>query len=305
MSTPRGPERFIDGVPTAYRMLQPSEPDEGLGGQVANLIADAEFHLQDYRDQKPMLMIYGEVPGIVAIGEMRRGWFFFHVVNHRPTWLKVFYFDGAEMIPIEHPKAEGPPTLTTDNDTVASTPGKIPLNRFQWFRCYPKWPLIWGLSFLLFLWLALSHGWGWWLPSVPLLMMNWLYWIRVREHFASGDVCPAIVISVTPLVLAVGTDLRKAFDPHPAVKVVLIPSASLPKQFRVVGTRIATVALYRRSQETSSRWSDFDPRPVGAATTRLAVIEDAASRIPESLWNDFDQWRQQVPQLTLGIHYLT
>ncbi len=252
-----------------------------------------------------MLVIHqGEHPNS-SLSDMTHGLSFFWAVNNRPTWLKVFYFTGTELLPLEYQKPESIKGLTVDNDTVASTPGKTRVNRFHWARCYPKWPLIWGGSFLALLWLALIHGWGWWLPAIPLLMMNFLYWIRVREHFNSGDVCPAVVISIKPLVLAVGTDLTTGFEAHPAIKVIQVPSASLPKQHKVIGTRIATAALYSKGLADAPRWNNFDPRPIGAATTDLAAIEDVARRIPANLWHDFDAWLKQVPKLTLGLHNLT
>lgn len=307
MSTPRGPERFIDGIPTAYRTLQPVDETTGdVSVQVARLVADAEFHLQQYGNQHPQLVIHpGEVIPEGWLSALRHGIALFQATNARPTWLRVLYFDGTDILPVDDESPVAKPSLTVDNSTAASTPGKIRLNRLQWLRCYPKWPLIWGLSFLAFLYLALNHGWGWWLLAVPLLLMNGLYWVRMREHFASGDVCPAMVISLKPLTLVVGTDLRTGFEKHPAVKVIAVPAASLAAYQKVVGCRLATAALYSRGGPNPARWNDFHPRPIGAATTDRSVIDATLNRIPEDLWQDFDQWCAKVPDLRPGLHYLT
>jgi hypothetical protein len=196
-----------------------------------------------------------------------------------------------------------PDNLTVDNNTAASTPGRLALNRLQWFRCYPKWPLIWGVPLLGFLYLAVYHGWGWWFLAVPCLGMNFLYWTRVREHFGSGDVCPAMVISEEPLLIAVGTYMTTGNGNYPVIKVMSVPSASLPRRDRVAGTRLATVALYS-GRGDEPHWRDFDPRPAGAATTNPGMIEEAFDRISEGLWMDFDFWYRQVPELDPGLHFV-
>jgi hypothetical protein len=38
------------------------------------------------------------------VEDMRQGLAMFELVNGRATWLKVFYFSGTELIPIESPK---------------------------------------------------------------------------------------------------------------------------------------------------------------------------------------------------------
>ena len=193
--------------------------------------------------------------------------------------------------------------FTVNNDTAASTPGRLALNRLQWFRCYPKWPLIWGISLLTLVCLTAFHDVGWWVLAALVLLMNSLYWTRVREHFGSGDVCPAMVISVQPLLIAVGTDMTTGSGNYPVIKVISIPGASLPSRQRVVGTRLATVALYNGSLD-EPHWRDFYPRPAGAATTDAGMIDGMMARIPKELWKDFDFWYQQVPELVPGLHFV-
>lgn len=171
----------------------------------------------------------------------------------------------------------------------------------QWLRCYPKWPVIWLSSFVVSLLLTGYHSTFWLVLTIPLLVMNWLYWVRVREHFASGDTCPAVVISVSPFVLAVGTDMTTGGDPQPAVKVLKVPSAALSKEQRQIGARVATVALYY-GEPGANAWKDFDPRPIGAVSTDIRAICKVCHRIPEELWSDFFHWKSLVPKLRLGLH---
>jgi hypothetical protein len=193
------------------------------------------------------------------------------------------------------------PDITVSDIAQASTPGNIRISRIQWLRCYPGWPLIWLTSLVISLVLTVSHSPLWLILALPLLIMNWLYWVRVREHFGSGDVCPAVVISVSPLVLAVGTDMTTGGDPRPAVKVLRVPVASLTKEQRQIGARIATVALYYGDHKADA-WEGFDPRPVGSVTTDARIIDAVCARIPEELWSDFYHWKSHVPKLRLGLH---
>lgn len=72
-------------------------------GQVANFVADAEFHLHYFQDQQPMLIIgAGDYPN-PTLAEMAEGLRFFEVVFQRPTWLKVYYFSGTDMVSLEPP----------------------------------------------------------------------------------------------------------------------------------------------------------------------------------------------------------
>lgn len=192
--------------------------------------------------------------------------------------------------------------LTVDNNSQASTPGRLAASRLQWFRCYPKWPLIWLIALVLFALLSAIHSKGWLFLAVPVLAMNWLYWVRVREHFGSGNVCPAVVISTSPLLLAVSTDLSTGGSPQPAIKVIKVPRASLTMEVVQVGDRVPTVALYSRAPESSDSWQDFDPRPVGSATSDRATVEAVLTRIPEEYWEELHLWKSSVPNLRIGLH---
>ena len=39
--------------------------------------------------------------------------------------------------------SEDQSTWTLDDSARAGNPGNVRVNRFRWFRNYPKWPLIW------------------------------------------------------------------------------------------------------------------------------------------------------------------
>src|SRR5579871_1683077 len=103
--------------------------------------------------------------------------------------------------------------------SVAGHPGQVRVNYLRWFFHRPTWPLLWAGLALLCLAGALYLHWSWWIPTVLLLPWNFLYWVRVREHFWRGDANPGLVVSVDPLLIAVATDLTKGMGTYPAVKI--------------------------------------------------------------------------------------
>ncbi len=111
-------------------------------------------------------------------------------------------------------------TITLDDSARASNPGNLEVNLFRWLRHYPKWPVIWFGSLLLFVGLAFVGHWTYWIIALALLVMNLLYWQRVRDHFRHGDANPAIILSLKPMLIAVSADLSKGAGKYPAIKII-------------------------------------------------------------------------------------
>ena len=93
----RGPSRFIDGVPAAYRQLD--LVDSPVPPQVAEAVAAAEYDMGDFRDQKPRLILHGGGPRATA-PVLEEGLRAFRAEQGRPTWLEVSYFTGVDLMPI-------------------------------------------------------------------------------------------------------------------------------------------------------------------------------------------------------------
>ena len=193
------------------------------------------------------------------------------------------------------------PSITISDSAKASTPGNIRVSRIQWFKAYPVWPSIWAGSLAISSLLLLLYSPFWLVLVVPLLVMNWLYWVHLSEHFNSGNLCPAEVISISPFLLAVGTDMRTGTRSQPAIKVVTVPSASLSKSQKLVGAKVATVALYSGDSKKVA-WENFYPKPVGAVIADSDIVDASISRIPPKFWEEFYSWKALVPELSPGLH---
>jgi hypothetical protein len=186
---------------------------------------------------------------------------------------------------------------TLNDSARASNTGELSVERLRWLMCYPKWPLIWASSCGAFLILAIFVHWVFWIPFVLLLLMNWLYWRRVREHFQFGDANPGIVLSLDPMYIAVYTDLTMGIGEYPVVKIFEKKLNTICGQLPQVGTLVPTIALYQPSMNPEQQhWANFDPRPVDCATTDLVEVKRVMdSFTPENI-AQLKTWLQQVPK---------
>lgn len=188
-------------------------------------------------------------------------------------------------------------TWTLDDDTaLASNPGNLKVNRWRWFRHYPRWPIIWLASVVVCVALAYLVHQCFLTLGALLLVMNWLYWRRVSEHFRYGCTCPAVIVSSYPMLIAVATDLTKGIGQYPVIKIIEKPLGTACGQLPEVGRELPAIALYSPSADDLPHWSDFDPRPIDCATGDLEAIERVMSTITEGEWNELRSWLKQVPR---------
>jgi hypothetical protein len=194
------------------------------------------------------------------------------------------------------PLVEEQHTWTLDDSARASRPGNLRVNRWRWFRHYPKWPMIWFSSLAFFVVMAcLVHG-SFWIFATLLLAMNWLYWQRVSDHFRHGCANPAIILSLQPMRIAVSTDLTKGVGNYPVIKIIQKSLPTACGQQPRVGTLLATVSLYFPSSEEEPHWSDFDPRPIDCATGDLDAMQRVMSGMDANDWNELRNGLKQLPR---------
>jgi len=195
---------------------------------------------------------------------------------------------------------------TLDDTSIASNPGNLDVNLVRCFCHYPKWPMIWFLSLVLFVALACLFHWTCWIVSLLLLAINWFYWQRVRDHFRKGCANPAVIVSLEPMLIAVSTDLTKGIGEYPVVKIIkkYLPTAC--GQVPLVGARLPAVALYQPSpDEDLPHWADFDPRPIDCATGDVDAMQAVMSTFTEDDWNELTLWLEQVPRpFRCGLYHV-
>lgn len=192
------------------------------------------------------------------------------------------------------------------DETYASNPGYLKVSYIKLTLNKPKWPLIFGVPILVFLYLYTMHGVVWYLIPLGIFsLMLGIYYDRTKQHFRLGDVNISKVISVKPPVIAVSTNMEtKAFGKRfPVIKVLKrrVPRA---KNMRwEEGSFFASACLYRGALG-NDHWDDFFPFPLSFATSDTDAIREHETFL-EYLHDDFDQrydlaGRPKEP----GLYYL-
>lgn len=196
-------------------------------------------------------------------------------------------------------------TWTLVDTARASNPGDLKVNRWVWFRNYPRWPIIWLASAGVCAALAYLIHQCFLTLGALLLVMNWLYWRRVGEHFRYGCTCPAMIVSSDPMLIAVSTDLTKGLGQYPVIKIIEKPLRTACGQLPQVGRELPAIALYSLSGDELPHWRDFDPRPIDCASGDLEAIQRVMSTIAEVEWNELRTWLEQLPRpFRCGLYHV-
>ena len=173
--------------------------------------------------------------------------------------------------------------ITLDTNTYASNPGKISFKPLVWVRHDLANVLTYILPLLLSVFFSLFHSYFWLLIVLPLLLLNFYYWISIVEHY-TADSNLGVVISVDPPLVAVYTDLTKGIGSYPAIKIIEYRTSRKIS----LGSEVATAATYRvydeesflNSDEHLEYWVNFYPLPLDYATDDETEIETALSSYP-------------------------
>ena len=175
-------------------------------------------------------------------------------------------------------------TLTLSDQARASNPGGVSVDCLRWTRFKPKWPIIFSFALLAVGILAIVMGNAFYcaLAIVPLIML-FLYFKRISEHFRHGDANPGIVVSLRPTLIAVPTDLTKGLGSCEVIKIVKIRLRESAGEPLKVGSCVPTVALYRSTGNALDPfWEDFFPVPVDYVTGDTTTIRNLVSTFPSS-----------------------
>lgn len=195
-------------------------------------------------------------------------------------------------------------TLTLDDSALASQPAGVRVSLWRWTKRYPKWPLLLVSSFVLSV-LACIFVDGMFLVAVPLAVLpNIYYWNRVREHFLHGDANPGVVVSTSPLLIAVWTDMRKeAGTSYPMLRVFEEPPAKEWGDAPAVGTRLATSALYGiGDDEDTPYWESFEPRPVEPVAASAEEARALLESFSPERWERLERAVAKLKPLREGLH---
>ena len=190
--------------------------------------------------------------------------------------------------------------------TYASTPGRFRFNILTWGRCFPRDTALTLLPLLL---VGIS-GVLYWVLDAPYQIAVILCWIGLitatpklsflSQKCRSGDANPAVVVSVSPCLIAVSADMTtRSGDAWPVIKILHQPLHRTRGPRPQVGDRLPTVALYRGFR-AAPHWSEFFPDAVACLTDSPAAVREAMRRLevnefgPDH-WQRLEQNLAQVP----------
>lgn len=205
-----------------------------------------------------------------------------------------------------------------DTRSQASLPGQVVVQYTQWIRCFPRQTVPQLLLVVLILAGALGLMLG-----THTAMSLWPFAVgmvavgrrldakfrKIRDHFLHGCLNPGVVVSVSPCLVAVMTDMsHRSGESWPAIKITPQPldrtSGPRPK----IGDRVATVALYYGSQQRP-RWDDFVPIAVPCVSTRREDVTQSLARLEADrpdVWGEMDRALASVPTPTRpGLYWIT
>lgn len=182
-----------------------------------------------------------------------------------------------------------PPPDHIVRTAVATNPAQSRVEWAYYYRCFPAQLAISAGAIALGLAGAASKH-----PAFLILTaagaLTLLFDVaKVRRKFRIGDVCPAVVVSERPPLVAVRTDLMAgSTEPRSAVKIVRQPLKRLPNGVPPVGTRLAAVSVYYPPVRDGA-WSNFDPEVLCCATTNEVDICRATASLGEQDWHALDE----------------
>ena len=179
-----------------------------------------------------------------------------------------------------------------DDRSSASNPGEFPVQPLRYASHFPLWPCTLAIGLCLMgVWTVLRPAfWPW---AVVFLILNVLFWTRVKLRFRHGCVNPATILSTAPLTLAVFTDLSTGSGTYPVIKILPHPA---PKGTQLkVGDKCATVAMYTGAPNPW-HWESFSPILVECATNSRLTTERALQSIPAEEWSSLEEGLKNIPR---------
>lgn len=197
-----------------------------------------------------------------------------------------------------------------DKSSFASLPGNFQINLWTYICYSPKWSsqlriliLLWTFTIV---WFILQFTLGLivmgvaLLPTITRLRKFWKEYTVIQEMAWFGCLCPAKVVSASPLMIAVYTDLVNGDSENswPVIKIMRT-ELEYANSHPTVGTRIPTVAYYKYGND-NRHWADFTPIPVQILNEEIAVISECLQRLDEydngSKWEKLEKYLAMVQQ---------
>ena len=190
-----------------------------------------------------------------------------------------------------------------DTESAAELPGRIRVSLFRFARAFPHRVQWWFVTLAVIGALAFFVHWSFLVAAVPVLIFIRRHWRTLRDHFLSGCLNAAKVVSLDPPLVAVSTDLQTGDVPCPVLRILPQPLRMMVPGDPEIGRRAAAVSLYGWSLGERDHWSTFHPLLVDTGTGSGEKIGEAIDRLDDEDWDDLEFALAQVkPPCEPGLY---
>jgi hypothetical protein len=125
----------------------------------------------------------------------------------------------------------------------------------------------------------------------------------VHNGLLSGDLNPGIVISESPLRIAVMTDLSLGSGNYPILRIIDTP---VPKRYRKQGSKVPCAGGYQQIDEEVDKpyWDFYEPTPL-VSYTDTATASMKRFEIPQYQWDSLYEACKTLPkEPSIGFYTL-
>ena len=188
-----------------------------------------------------------------------------------------------------------------DSHTIPTYQGDMKLNILQWTKYNFSKVIKPLLALLLGFLLMTKVHWIFALLFIGALLYTIWYWFTAFNKFKGGDMNPGKVISVTPTLIAVASDMRKFSGDYPILKII---EAKLPKEDLELHKIIPTIALYNDNPHGYPFWAEFHPVPVVHGIKDKNHINSILSNFSETDIQTLNDYIDKAGTKAVGIYKL-
>jgi hypothetical protein len=183
--------------------------------------------------------------------------------------------------------------------TVASNATKLTLEQGQWFKFNPLASLIITFGMIASLVLSFKYSFYYLILFGVILVVNKIYWWVIERRFQQGDYNIGRVVSTSPMLIAVPTDLRKGgAESFPVIKIVEIKFNKVGDRDLMLGDKLGTNGMYDYPKDDNTPfWEGFDPIPVFYGNSNFEAHERRVeASITQEDWAEFERNLGQLPK---------
>lgn len=186
-----------------------------------------------------------------------------------------------------------------DSSSVASNPGKMSLNFFQWIRMNFSSVCNKTIVLIAAAYLMINVHWIFGLIFLGSLLYNIWYWFGAYDKFKAGDVNPGKVISINPDRVAVATNMTKFGGNYPVLTII---KTKLPKYEKEIGLFIPTVALYNDNPYGYPFWAEFHPVPISHGTADKGILKARLETFSDDDFARVNDYLAEVNTTVVGTY---